>query len=258
MTRSRLLAAFLAVFTLLFLAVPSAQAATAATPTLTRAKTVCVYGDSIGAGGWLTQNGQKTSDGWVQQLERAAATQGIRIINLSVGGMALHSPSGTNRTFLPWIKTTIANGQCPRGSVIIMAAGTNDMLIHSDSAAAYDATNLFYSKYAATQVQAYLLSQGMKRIIWNQVYPFAMHMPDGRGWGYVYPGWVPLLASRVNNFNGWLSAAYGANVLKTNWVLQDWSCWCKGDARYFIDGVHPNAAGHARIAWAFDWNLLNY
>lgn len=206
-----------------------------------------VFGDSIAAGGWLAD----PSQGWVGDL--AASLPNTEVTNYSVPGMAFHECCTTKAVILDAVKAAFTKARAENllmPDVVMVAAGTNDVIGHELGAPAWSGKNLYYSEYAATLVAAYLRAQGVTRILWNTIYPFAASNPTPPYPGYVLASWVPSLMDRLTSFNIWLTAMYGSSVINSEWVLVDWSCWCRGSSRWFLDGFHPNEAGHAQLAWA--------
>jgi lysophospholipase L1-like esterase len=222
-------------------AVANASKASALTSTT---QTVWVFGDSIAKGGWLADPQQ----GWSFVLQRAAAAQGITVTDYSVGGIAMHHPGSTNLA-LPWIQSVFTQqGTVP--DTAIVSLGTNDCSCHQLDAPKGSPQDLFYTINAALNVDSYLKSKGVKRVVWNTVYPFGMHAPTWFNTSGTPAGWVPLLNGRADYINGWLNAMWAGQgrILNTNSALRDWPAVAKGADKYFLDGMHPTTEGHARIA----------
>lgn len=219
----------------------------------TTARTVWVFGDSIPGGGWLAN----PQDGWVFVLQRSAAAQGITVTDYSVGGMALHH-SGSSNIALPHIQDTFTRQGTVVPDTVIVSLGTNDCTTHALEAPAGSAQDPFYTINAALDVDNYLRSKGVKRVVWNTVYPFAFHLPTTFNPAGTPADWVTPLNQRADYINGWLNAMWAGEgrVLNTNPTLRDWPEVTHGASKYFLDGMHPTAEGHARIAAAIYLSAL--
>lgn len=172
----------------------------------------------------------------------------MTVRNLGVGGAVYHRAGGTNATLLDIVKARFASeGTVP--DVVILAGGTNDMVTHDLESPTYYSSSLTSSMYAAIDVDSFLKGSGVKRVVWNTVYPFSV--------GSVIPSnWVPPLQGRVAAWNSWMAAMWGGDVVDTNLTLTDWQVPWRGDAGYYVDGIHPTGQGHARIAAVFPVSVL--
>ncbi len=250
----RLIGTLIVALLMLLGAAPAVHAAPA-----TAEQTVAVFGDSVSTGAWLCPSWTPgvpcvdESKSWVGLL--AAKHPDLTFRNYAAGGMALHQTDTWEQQLLGRIKSTAAAWKTagePVPATVIVAIGTNDVMGHTLEAPPWSGQALYYSEWAATNVHAFLKSIGVKRILWNTVYPWAAAAPSNAHPGYVLPQWVAPLMWRTSSFNNWLTAMYGADVINTGWTLMDWQCWCMGDTSKMVDGFHPNAIGHANVAWAFD------
>lgn len=238
-------------------ATPSTSSTASSSPTTTAsapaaARTVWVFGDSISNAGWISD----PKLGWVSLVAQKAAAQGIVVKNFSDGGTPYHrvNPTGHPPVINTMIDRFASEGTVP--DVVVIALGTNDVISHTLSVPAWYPSSLVSSMYAAIAVQQYLKSKGVKRIIWNTVYPWARHDQPAFNGASIPWYWLPELYQRTSYFNGWLYAMWGGDVVDTYMILTDWEHPEQGDARYFIDGFHPTIQGHARIAASFPMSAL--
>lgn len=223
-----------------------------ATPTPPTTRQVWVFGDSISVGAWIPD----TSKAWPYLVAQRAVPSGINVRDFGVGGANLHLPDGKTGPILLDILRNRFAGEGTIPDVVVLAIGTNDMLNHNLDDPGWSSTSVVASEYAAIDVENYLRGKGVKRIVWNTVYPFARHDTAGISGAAIPWYWVPPLQDRTNHFNTWLSAMWGGDIVDTNLTLLDWTAPGQGDARYFLDGFHPTTEGHARIAASFPLSAL--
>lgn len=229
-------------------AAPTAAAATVApTP-----RQVWVFGDSISVGAWIPD----TSKAWPYLVAQRAVPLGINVRDFGVGGANLHLPDGRSGPLLIDILRNRFAGEGTVPDVVVLAIGTNDMLNHNLDVPGWSSDSVVASEYAAIDVENYLRGKGVKRIVWNTVYPFARHDDPGISGAAIPWYWVPPLQDRTDHFNTWLYAMWGGDIVNTNGTLLDWTSPAQGDARYFLDGFHPTTEGHARIAASFPLSAL--
>jgi lysophospholipase L1-like esterase len=221
-------------------------------PTAPPTREVWVFGDSISVGAWIPD----TAKAWPYLVAQRAVPWGVNVRDFGVGGANLHLPDGKTGPILLDILRNRFAGEGNIPDVVVLAIGTNDMLNHNLEDPGWSSTSVVASEYAAIDVENYLRSKGVKRIVWNTVYPFARHDTAGISGAAIPWYWLPPLQDRTNHFNTWLSAMWGGDIVDTNLTLLDWTAPGQGDARYFLDGFHPTTEGHGRIAASFPLSAL--
>jgi hypothetical protein len=139
-----------------------------------------------------------------------------------------------------------------------VALGTNDVIQHNTTVDNTSPQFLDYTLWAAIDLDLYLRSQGVQRVVWCATYPMAAHDQPTAWGGYVYWFWLPELMARIERFNGWLWASWGGEgrVVDNHSMLLDWPDTSHGRGDYFLDGFHPSQQGHDRVAASFRLSAL--
>lgn len=188
---------------------------------------VWVFGDSIPAGIWLAD---PATQSWPAQLDTALGA-GQQVRNLGVGGMAVAytdsaSPQRMDRYVLDQLAAVPAD-QLPR--VVLLAGGINDLIRSTDvgptRTAIYDLVNRIGQLYPSVRVQVLTLT------------------PYRSDAGYADP-----LSQRRATVNTWLRAMYGptGQLVDVGDILTAAPPYA--DVRFYVDFLHPNAAGDAQLA----------
>lgn len=235
---------------------------------------VAFDGTSITNSGWLSEAGPDVSivSGLSRRLREAGETRPVW--DLSVGGKCLRNPADPNwaNRFIVTAGRDIAKyGGAPE--VICIEAGANDVTNHALTSGVYDRSyyvspgsnnDIYYAKVALNEVVSFWRSQGSHVLVQtvNPVcdgaktsapQPYGLD-PDGPfkpGRNVVVQGaHVPVITERIDEWNGWLRAMYGDDVVDIVYALQsDETTYA--DPTLMLDGLHPNVLGNRELVDAY-------
>lgn len=230
--------------------------------------TVSVVGTSISQGGWLPD--VEHTGIWPVVNTRLKDLGYRPVVNRGRGGLAIRNPATGEKPALEYVKQVVQQ-DCP--TAVVLELGANDWSTHTPWSSGTLPTDLGYCAFAADEIDQWLHSQGIATI-WCTGMPVAnsfrcvTHQPQGMrnltggrlyliGSGTGINSLEPMNA-KVCQWNDWLWAAGDAG---TRTVVDIWSPLqpdneCNGNPALYLDGLHPNAAGSALIAHAFDVGAL--
>ena len=203
--------------------------------------TIACFGDSIVQGGNL----DFPSDAWPALVARRL---GVPVDNRGVGGSILHNsdPAGHPVRLMvsDAVAAAVASWQCVPPTVAVVLAGHNDVIEHTvDYSQPLPATSLEQSKWAAIGVDSTLRAAGVQYVLWATLCPRTPGTLTAD-----HPDWPSIIQTRVANWNAWLIAQFGANVIDTRGRLGDTAGGLGDTAFYIGDGLHPNVSGHRVLA----------
>ena len=203
--------------------------------------TIACFGDSIVQGGNL----DFPSDAWPALVARRL---GVPVDNRGVGGSILHNsdPAGHPVRLMvsDAVAAAVASWQCVPPTVAVVLAGHNDVIEHTvDYSQPLPATSLEQSKWAAIGIDSTLRSAGVQHVFWVTLCPRTPGTLTAD-----HPDWPSIIQTRVANWNAWLIAQFGANVIDTRGRIGDTAGGLGDTAFYIGDGLHPNSLGHRVIA----------
>jgi len=202
--------------------------------------TIACFGDSIVQGGNL----DFPADAWPSLVARRL---GVEVDNRGQGGSLLHNsgPASPPRLMVAdAVAAAVTSWQCVPPTVAVVLAGHNDVIEHTvDYSQPLPATSLEQSKWAAIGVDSTLRAAGVQHVLWVTLCPRTPGTLTAD-----HPDWPGIIQGRIVNFNAWLLAQFGVNVIDTRGRLGD-TAGSLGDPSFYIgDGLHPNALGHRVIA----------
>ena len=202
--------------------------------------TIACFGDSITQGNNLDFPG----DAWPALVARRL---GIEVDNRGVGGSLLHNsgPASPPRLMVAdAVAAAVASWACNPPAAAVVLAGHNDVIEHTiDYAQPLAPTSLEQSKWAAIGIDSILRAAGVQHVLWVTLCPRTPGTLTAD-----HPDWPGIIQGRIVNFNAWLVAQFGANVIDTRGRLGD-TAGGLGDPSFYIgDGLHPNVSGHRVIA----------
>lgn len=188
--------------------------------------TVWTFGDSITAGTWLAD---PPTQSWPAQLD-ALLGPGQQVRNLGVGGQAVaYADPGGERMDAYVLRMLASVPASERPSLVLFAGGINDMIWAGDvtatRTAVFNLGNTVQGRYPGVTFRPLTIT------------------PYRSDAGYADP-----LSGRRSSYNAWARAQYGPWLIDAGDVLTAGATYA--DPRYYLDPLHPNAAGARELAQA--------
>lgn len=189
--------------------------------------TIACFGDSITQGNNLDFPG----DAWPALVARRL---GIEVDNRGVGGSLLHNsgPASPPRLMVAdAVAAAVASWQCVPPTVAVVLAGHNDVIEHTvDYAQPLAPTSLEQSKWAAVGVDSTLRAAGVQHVLWVTLCPRTPGTLTAD-----HPDWPGIIQGRIVNFNAWLLAQFGVNVIDTRGRLGDIEALIRQHGQWVLD-----------------------
>ena len=217
----------------------AASAVSASNPTPPQGGGIWIFGDSIVSGTWLPN---PLRDSWVSRLnERIGGASCTTLTNLGVGGKTVISYPNHHLTGLVETGPQLVNAATTKPNLVIVSLGINDCMLTADTAAVCQ---------GLSSLRTNLLAAGAGQVKFTTILPY--------GHGKAQPdGWLPVLNGRRNAINNWLRRTFSSQhlLIERDGILEAPSSTYM-DARYCIDGLHPNQWGALVLADSMDLAAL--
>lgn len=178
---------------------------------------IWAFGDSITAGTWLAN---PSAESWPARLD--AMLGGGQIFNLGVGGQAIAYADPGGMRMDDHVKSSVLAHPNDGPQIIIFAGGINDMIRNGD---------ISNTRWAVYDLANWAESRGIKFYV-HTITPYASTAT-----------YAETLSGRRAEYNTWVRAMYGPSnrIIDVGDLLTAGPTYV--DARYYLDHLHPNAAG---------------